>query len=187
MSKGQDRVYITLLRGINVGGRNKLPMVELREILAKVGAHDVATYIQSGNAVFRHPETTPEVLALLVGQSIEEAKGFLPQVFVFEREDLEQALKNNPFPHAVQDPKTLHLLFLSRKPENPRLDALKKLRNPTEDFHLTDRVFYLYAPYGIGRSRLAAQAEPALGVDTTGRNWRSVSKILDLAREFTRD
>ena len=84
---------------------------------------------------------------------------------------------------AEAEPSTLHLFFLAGVPENPDLDAIEKLRADTERFELKSAVAYLHAPAGIGRSRLAARMERALGVAVTGRNWRSVCKILEMARE----
>ena len=89
----------------------------------------------------------------------------------------ESALRCNPFPEAAADPKTLHLLFLASAPDSPDLDALAAVQSPTERFRLIGQVFYLHAPDGIGRSKLATKVEKALGVATTGRNWRTVDNL----------
>ena len=90
------------------------------------------------------------------------------------------AIESNPFPEAVSDPKTLHFLFIAEPASDPDMEALEDARAPSESYELTDCVFYLHAPDGIGRSRLAANAEKHLGVAATGRNYRTVQKILSM-------
>ena len=93
------------------------------------------------------------------------------------------AMVSNPFPQAESNPKTLHLYFLADLPEAPDLEALDALKRDTERYTLAGKLFYLYAPEGIGRSKLAARVEKSLGVAATARNWRSVSKIMAMAKE----
>jgi len=104
-------------------------------------------------------------------------------VLLLGPEELEKAVGSNPFPEAESDPKTLHLYFLASVPEHPNLDALEGMKSDRERFVLEAGVFYLHAPDGIGRSRLAANAERLLGVAMTGRNWRTVRKVVAMARE----
>jgi len=175
------KTFVALFRGINVGGRNMLPMKELVAILEDLGAEGVRTYIQSGNAVFRlEPGRIPDLPARIAAE-VEKSRGFPPRVLVLEAGEVAAAMASNPFPEAESEPKSLHLLFLESPPPSPELDSLGAIRTPTERFHLTERVFYLHAPNGIGRSKLAARVESALGVAATGRNWRTVGKILELA------
>ena len=91
---------------------------------------------------------------------------------------------NNPFPEAENDPKALHVGFLASAPKNPNLKALESLRKASEQFRLMDNVFYLYAPEGVGRSKLAANTERLLGVSMTDRNWRTVCKIMEMTQEL---
>ena len=173
--------YIALLRGINVGGHNKLPMGELTEILEGLGLQDVETYIQSGNVVFQKDDVNPSELSERIKSAINERRGFAPQVLVLSAEELEGAVEANPFPEAVDEPKRLHFYFLADAPENPDLETLENVKVESERFALEGRVFYLHAPDGIGRSKLAARVEKALGVAATARNWRSVRKIKEMA------
>lgn len=173
--------YIVLLRGINVGGRNRLPMARLREILGAGGLTDVRTYIQSGNVVFQSDETDRSALARHIGDAIEAGVGFRPAVMVLTNEALNTAVERNPFADQVADHKTLHFYFLAEPPANPDFAALTALQSPTERFRLDDAVFYLFAPDGIGRSKLAAQVERHLGVAATARNLRTVEKLRGLA------
>ena len=172
--------YIALVRGINVGGKNLLPMRDLVSNLETLGAEQVRTYIQSGNAVFRHDSRSPTKLAKTIGAAIRGSHGFEPRVLVLHVHDLERAIAANPFPEAEDEPKSLHLFFLASVPQAPDLEALQEIAGPDERFRLVGRVFYLHAPHGIGRSKLAARAEKALGVRATGRNWRTIGKIAEL-------
>lgn len=173
--------YIALFRGINVGGNNLLLMKDLVAALENLGCQDVATYIQSGNAVFRSEVTDTSLLSDRIKAAIGESHGFEPMVLVLESEELEKAVRSNPFPEAESEPKTLHAYFLATPPERPDLEALEGIKGDRERFALGDRVFYLHAPDGIGRSKLAANAEKLLGIPTTARNWRTVSKLMEMA------
>lgn len=180
------KVYVALFRGLNVGGKGVLPMKELAAVLENLGLRDVGTYIQSGNVVFTSSEEDRSLLSERIGAAVEESHGFRPRVVLLEPEELGRAVRCNPFPQAEADPKTLHLYFLTAIPEHPDLDALLTLKGDRERFVLEGGVFYLHAPDGIGRSKLAASVEGLLGVPMTGRNWRTVRKVLDLAEQRER-
>ena len=96
-------------------------------------------------------------------------------------DELQQAIDANPFPEAEADPKSLHLFFFASTPPTPDWGRLESLKLESEQFRASDRLLYLHAPAGIGRSKLAANVEKASGVDVTARNWRSANKILSLA------
>jgi uncharacterized protein (DUF1697 family) len=177
------RTWVALFRGINVGGRHLLPMKRLRGILQELGLHDVRTYIQSGNVVFRSGRGTAPTLARQISAAIEEEQGFRPHVILLRLADLEEALRRNPFPEAEGEPRSLHLGFLAGAPRDPDLQALERVRKESERFHLDDLVFYLHAPDGIGRSKLGATAERALGVPMTLRRWRTILKVRSMAGE----
>jgi uncharacterized protein (DUF1697 family) len=177
------RTYVALFRGINVGGHNRLPMKDLTAALESVGALDIATYIQSGNAVFRCEETDASSLSDAIKVAIEGRHGFGPRVLVLESEEIERVVGSNLFPEAESEPKTLHAYFLASSPEHPDLDGLEEIKGDRERFVLSDGVFYLHAPDGIGRSKLAANAEKLLGVPTTARNWRTISKVMELVNQ----
>lgn len=178
------KTYIALFRGINVGGRNRLPMVELVEMLDGLGLENIKTYIQSGNVVFQTDAINPLELVGKISAAIDASHGFTPQVILLELDQLEKAISLNPFPDAEADPKTLHLYFLEIEPLNPDLETLNNIKLKNERFILEGKVFCLHAPDGIGRSKLAARAEAALGVAATARNWRSVGKILAMAEQL---
>src|SRR5262245_7902337 len=181
----QMNIYIALFRGINVGGRNVLPMKELASVLGDLGALNVKTYIQSGNAVFVSPEKDTLSFSSKISLEIKKRRGFEPQVLLLELEDIERAMKKNPFPEATTDPKALHVSFLASKPGKPNLEALESLKIASERFQRIYNVFYVHAPEGTVRWKLAANVERHLGVPMTDRNWRTVCKILELAQALS--
>lgn len=175
--------YIALFRGINVGGKNSLPMKELVVLLEDIGVRKIKTYIQSGNAVFQSAEKNFSQLSERLAAEIKKRHGFEPHVLILGLDAIERAMAENPFPEAEADPSSLHLGFLASTPKSPDLKKLDSLRKESERFHLSDRVFYLHAPEGVGRSKLAASTEKLLGVPATDRNWRTVCKIREMASE----
>jgi uncharacterized protein (DUF1697 family) len=173
--------YLALFRGINVGGTGILPMKELVGILESLDFGDVRTYIQSGNVVFTGPRDDPVRISKRICAEIGKQFGFEPEILLLEPGELKQSIDGNPFPEAESEPKTLHLFFLQSVPENPDLEAAEQLKRDSERFALAGNVFYLHAPEGIGRSKLAGKVEKLLGVAATGRNWRTVTSIMALA------
>jgi uncharacterized protein (DUF1697 family) len=173
--------YVALFRGINVGGSGSLPMKELVAALEAIGARKVRTYIQSGNAVFESAEKNSTRLSKQLSTEIMKRRGFEPHVVILTIEALAKAIAENPFPEAEIDPTSLHLGFLASSPKSPDLKKLSSLRKESERFHLSASVFYLHAPEGVGRSKLAASSEKLLGVPMTDRNWRTVCKLMAMA------
>jgi uncharacterized protein (DUF1697 family) len=171
---------IALLRGINIGGNNPLPMKALSALLTDIGLRDVQTYIQSGNVVFRCDVKNRAALAAKISAAIKAQHGFAPHVLLLEAAELKKAMSDNPYPVAVAVPKSLHLFFLDEVPKHPDLKALDAIKADSERYKLTGKVFYLHAPEGVGRSRLAARAEKLLGVAVSGRNWNTVCKLAEM-------
>ena len=171
---------VALLRGINVGGKHSLPMKELRELLRELGCGEVKTYIQSGNAVF-NTSADPGVLSQDITAAIERQFGLAPSVLLLTIDEYRSILAQNPFPEATSEPKSIHIGFVTGEPSAPDLAAIDDLQSATENYQLLNGAFWLHAPDGIGRSKLAAKIDKCLGVATTGRNWRSAKAIEDLA------
>jgi len=171
--------YVALFRGINVGGKHILPMQDLRDILASAGCENVRTYIQSGNAVFTASASAAS-LSKNISAAVADSFGFAPQVLLLTADRLKAIVESNPFPEGESAPKTLHVAFLTEAPVAPDLDSLNRVQSDSEQFALLEGAFFLLAPDGIGRSKLAAKVDHYLGVATTGRNWRTVSKLLDM-------
>lgn len=176
--------YIALLRGINVGGNNKLPMKELITVLEGLKLHNAKTYIQSGNVVFQSERADRAVLSQEISEAIGESHGFTPYIFLLSIEDVQAAINANPFPEGKDEPKTLHFFFLDGILEQPNLEAFEQLKTETERFQLIGDVLYLHAPDGIGRSKLAGKLSGKWkGLHITARNWRTVSKVVEMAKE----
>jgi uncharacterized protein (DUF1697 family) len=177
------KTYIALIRGINVLGKNSLPMKDLVVLLEGVGARKIKTYIQSGNAVFQSTKKNAPQLSAQLTDQIKKRYGFSPHVFILGLDAIEKATTQNPFPEAEKDPSSLHLGFLASTPKRPDLKKLDTLRKASEQFRLIDHIFYLHTPEGVGKSKLPASAEKLLGVPMTYRNWRTVCKIRAMASE----
>ena len=107
-------------------------------------------------------------------------KGFSPSILLFTCKEFKKALSQNPFVEDIYDPKKSHLFFLDNIPQEPNLELLERVRANTEKFKLIGSTFYLYATDGVGRSKLVAGIEKALGVSVTARNWRTVNKIISM-------
>jgi uncharacterized protein (DUF1697 family) len=177
------QVWIALFRGVNVSGKNIMPMAELRALMTDLGLVDTKTYIQSGNVVFRSDSDRAELRQRIL-DGVEKQFGIRAPLMLLQWEELEDALKKNPFPDGEADPKSLHLSFMASPPKAPDLEEMTKWQKDSESFQLIGKVFYLHAPEGIGRSKLAERVERLLGEPTTARNWRSATKILELAQSL---
>lgn len=167
--------WVMLIRGINVGARTHLPMASLSEILTTLGARQVSTYVQSGNAVFTGV-LDARGFAQLVEEEILIHHEFRPSVLVLEGEDFEAAVAGYPFAEAWGEPKTGHIWFFDDPPRTDRA-PYEKLAAESERFDFGPGAFYLHAPEGIGRSKLAAKLETLLGLPATARNLNTVAAL----------
>ncbi|WP_156725432.1 DUF1697 domain-containing protein [Streptomyces apocyni] len=179
--------YAALLRGINVSGHNKVPMAELRSLLGELGHGEVRTYLQSGNAVFTSASRDEEALADELRKAIADRFGFSVDCLVRGGAYLRAVADACPFPVASLEGKQLHVTFFSRSVTPEQLSSVDPADYAPEDFQLGDRALYLYAPNGLGRSKLAeALARPALfkgalrGTIATTRNWNTVAKLVEM-------
>jgi uncharacterized protein (DUF1697 family) len=173
--------YAVLLRGVNVGGNNKVPMARLRELAADLGYTDVATYVQSGNLVVSAKTNKPAEVERAVAKAIHDDLGLEIAVMVRDRDELAAALAANPFADIVENPAWMHISFLASQPEAAKLKALDRGEFEPERFEFGDRCMYLWYPGGSGRSKLAAAPwDRRLGVRGTARNVRTVATLLDM-------
>lgn len=173
--------WIALLRGVG-GGIRPLSMRDLTTRLEGIGLKDVRTYIQSGNVIFTSAKAANR-LAAEIESCIEKHFGFHSKTFVLSVGQLQRAAAGNPFPQADEKPQSLHLFFLAKPAKAAQLDAMNELKTKSEQFVLTSKVLYFYAPDGFGTSKLAAKTGRLLGVDMTARNWRTVGKLLEMAKQ----
>jgi uncharacterized protein (DUF1697 family) len=176
--------FIALFRGINIGGHNILPMKELVTLLQELDLHNITTYIQSGNVIFQSKAHLTAKLAGHISSEIQKRYGFEPKILLLEKKDLVRAVQGNPFPEAASKPETLCAIFLFTAPSQPDLGKMAEIKIKSERFALVGKVFYLHAPDGFGRSKLAANVERLLGVETTGRNWKTLCRLLSIVNEY---
>lgn len=174
-------VHAALLRGINVSGKNKLPMNALREIFEDAGCRDVETYIQSGNVVFAAAARLARRVPRMIRQMIRESFGYDVPVIVRSTGELESIARENPFVMEGADPQTLHVAFLANEPASTQIARLDPHRSPPDRFAVLGAEIYLCCPKGIGRSKLTtAYFDSKLETTTTIRNWRTVTKLLEM-------
>jgi uncharacterized protein (DUF1697 family) len=171
-------VWVCLLRGVNVGGANRLPMPEFRALLADLGLPGAVSHIQSGNAVFRTADA-PEALAARIADGLVRRFGIATPVLLRSLAQIEAALAANPFPAAT--PTALHFFFLDNSLPDDLQISLQARAAEGETLVITDTLAWLHAPDGIGRSRLA-EALGRLKLPVTARNLRTVQALAEIAR-----
>ncbi|RLU94706.1 hypothetical protein CTZ27_18525 [Streptomyces griseocarneus] len=174
------KAYAALLRGINVGGHRKLPMADLRSLLTELGYGDVRTYLQSGNAAFTAGATDESTLEAELSRAVDARFGFAVDVLVRDHAYLKAVAEACPFPASSLEPKQLHVTYFAEPVTAADFERVDGGRFLPEEFRLGDRALYLYAPEGLGRSKLAealARTGPAVA---TSRNWNTVLKLVEL-------
>jgi uncharacterized protein (DUF1697 family) len=178
--------YVALLRGINVGGRNRVAMADLRQLAEGLGHTEVATYIQSGNLLFTSDEGSAADLAEALEQEIARSLAVRPAVVVVSRDDLAQVIADNPFP-AEADPKCLHAVFRRDEITSDAVAAIAgaeqraRAKGSPDEAVVVGRTLFLRTPDGLGRSELAAQlARVGSQAAGTARNWATVTRLMDL-------
>ena len=175
-------VYAALIRGVNVGGARKLPMKKLPAALEELALEDVVTYIQSGNVVFRSSRGSRAELTSRLERKLDERFGLDVTVMLRTASELARVVDANPFLPAEQDVAKLHVIFLDRRAPMAATAKLDPDRSPPDEFAVHGTEVYLRFPNGYGRTKLGADYfERTLGVRGTARNWRTVTKLLELA------
>jgi uncharacterized protein (DUF1697 family) len=170
---------VALLRGINIGPRQRVSMPELRELIEGLGYTDVETLVQSGNVVFS-ARAKPATLERKLEQEIEKQLGVDPKVVVRTRDELAAAIEANPFA-VPADPKNLHVTFLAGEPDAAAVEKLAEADLGDDRLEFAGREIYILYVNGMGRSELAKQlARAKLGVAATDRNWNTVTKLLEM-------
>jgi uncharacterized protein (DUF1697 family) len=176
--------YVALLRGINVGGKNKLPMKDLARVFEGAGCSNVKTYIQSGNVVFSAPASVAKGLPTRVAKAIEKKFRFSVPIVVRSASELEKILAKNPYARQKRSEEAFHVMFLANKPPKAALAGLDRKRSPPDEYDVVGSEIFLYCPNGIGRSKLTnAYFDSKLETVSTARNWRTCQTLLQLANE----
>ncbi len=179
-------VFISMLRGVNVGGHHKVKMDELRTLYESLGLSDVQTYVQSGNVLFATQQREFDRLAVEIEKAIEQRCGFHADVILLNVSELRDVVRRNPFA-TRQDiaPNKLLVTFLSRDPGQEARDKVLAMKIGPEELSFGAHEYYVHFPNGAGNSKLPTAAiERALKTPGTARNWNSVTRMLELAESM---
>ena len=179
-------VVISLLRGVNVGGHHKIKMDALRALYQSLGLRDAQTYVQSGNVICRTEKQDLALLAKRIENGIERSFGFRPAVIVRTTSELRDVIARNPFAmRRGLDPSRLLVIFLASDPGPEARDKVLRIKTDPEELRIDGRELYIYYPNGIARPKLSwAVIEKTLKTSGTGRNWNSVTKLLEMAESL---
>lgn len=171
--------YLSLLRGINVSGQKQIKMADLKALYESLGFGQVRTYIQSGNVLFESANTDTQALVETIGQGIREQYHFDVPVLVRTAAEIEEVISSNPFlndPAVAED--KLHVTLLDALPAPERLELLRTVHFPPDDFAIREQIIYLHCPDGYGRTKLTNTFfESKLKVSATTRNWRTMREL----------
>lgn len=175
--------YVTMLRGINVSGQNKVRMEDLRALYQALGYVHVASYIQSGNVIFTSPSDQPTELASEIERQIQREFGLQVAVVIRSKEDLARVIESNPFLPLGADLSKLHVTFLSGVAGPTLTEKIQVPGAEADEFRILGREIYLHCPGGYGQTKLNNTFwERRLRVPATTRNWNTVTKLLQLAQ-----
>jgi uncharacterized protein (DUF1697 family) len=179
-------VVICMLRGVNVGGHNMIKMDALKALCVSLKLKDPQTYVQSGNVIFSSGEKDLSKLARRIQDAIEKTFGFRPGVMLRTMAELQDVVARNPFAkRSGIEPGKLLVNFLVADPGKDAREKALAIKVGPEEMHLIGREAYIYFPNGQGRSKFPwAAIERALGTSSTGRNWNSVTKMLEMAEKL---
>ena len=180
---GRD-VNVALLRGINVGGKNRLSMKDLAAMFGDAGCTGVRTYIQSGNVLYRAEPKLDKDVPSLVSASILSHFGYRIPVVTRTARELQEIVQANPFLKHSDEPDKLHVAFLPEIPDPAKVEALDVNRSTPDEFAVLGREIYLYCPNGLARTRLTnSYFDSTLSTTSTMRNWKTTLKLLDMVTE----
>lgn len=179
------RTYISILRGINVGGQKSIKMDSLSKLYEGLHFRKVRTYIQSGNVIFRVENSKSKDLGRNISNHIQKEFGYEVPVIVLDAEELQDIVRKNPFAtDMVIKPSQLHVTFLSSKPEHTDIEIIQRKKSAGEEFSIIEKAVYLNCPDGYGKTRLTnAFFENTLQVRATTRNWKTTLKLLEIAAQ----
>jgi len=179
-----EETYVGLLRGVNVGGNNKLPMKALVALCEAQGCKDVQTYIQSGNVVFRAGAKIAGAFSEGLKAKIKEEFGFQTTVIVRSAGGLKAAAENNPYFTPKAETRFLHVMFLADEPNLTDVVKLNPVCEGEEAFSLRGKEIFLYLPNGVGRSKMASYGfDKILRTVGSMRNWQTVQRLIALCEE----
>jgi uncharacterized protein (DUF1697 family) len=179
-------VIIAMLRGVNVGGHNKIKMEELRGLCKTLKLRDACTYVQSGNLIFRTDERDLELLTKRLQNAIERKFGFRPDVVLRTAAEMREVIGRNPFAkrHGIE-PNRLLVTFLASEPDAEAREKAARVETAPEELRMDRREVYIHFPNGMARPKVSwPTIERILKTSGTGRNWNSVTKMLEIAEQL---
>jgi uncharacterized protein (DUF1697 family) len=176
-------IYIAMLRAVNLGPHNRMKMDQFRQSMEKLGFEQVQTYIQSGNAIFKTPQSSPIALTKKLEEKILADFGLSISVVLRTSAEMGKVIGNNPFlKRRGIDPTKLHITFLSQPPAEAGLKKIATRDTGPDEFRCSGSEIYLYCPQGYGRTKLSNLAlEKLLVVHGTTRNWNTVNKLYEMS------
>jgi len=179
-------VIVSMLRGVNLVSHNRIKMDALRTLYESLGLRDAETYVASGNVVFRTKAQSLTALAKRIESAIERDFGFRPRVILRTTSELRDAIARNPFrTRRGIEPNKLLVMFLESHPAAEALEQVLKIKADPEEMHIHGREVYIYFPNGMARPKLSwVTVEKKLKIAGTGRNWNSVTKLLEMAERL---
>jgi uncharacterized protein (DUF1697 family) len=179
-------VIIAMLRGVNVGGHNKIKMEELRALCKDLKLRDARTYVQSGNLIFKTDERDLDALAKRLQDAIERKFGFRPGMVLRTALEMRRVIARNPFAkRRGVEPNRLLVTFLAGEPAAEAREKAAQLDTSPEELRMDRHEVYIYFPNGMARPKVSwASIERILKTSGTGRNWNSVTKMLEIAEEL---
>lgn len=176
--------YISLIRGINVGGHGKVPMKQLQAMFEGLGFEQVRTLIQSGNVVFKAAKTSTSALSKKIESTIAAEFGFITSVVTRTTDELAKAIEQSPFvKESKAEPNKVHIAFLAEASKPEAAKKLEAMASATQRLRCGGREVYLHYRDGMGQAKLTgAVIERVLGVKATARNWNTITKLYEMAR-----
>ena len=177
------KTFISMLRGINVGGQKKITMSELKSVYESLNLENVTTYVQSGNVVFDSSEQDLSKLEQLLETQIEYSFGYSVSVFLRDISDFKHIIDTNPFLHGRnEDPAKLHVTFLYQLPAGSDLNSLETAKGGVDEFLVGGKEIFLFCPNGYGKTKLSNTFfERKLQIPATTRNWKTVNALYTMA------
>lgn len=179
MTKGQKTTTIvSMLRGVNVAGRNMVKMTELEQTYSSLGFAEVSTYLQSGNVIFSTTISEESLLIKKIQEGLKTKHGMDVTVFIRNPKELGKVVAKKPF----QQEKMIYVTFLKARPDKIPFEKLNSVKGPGEEFRIIDREVFLYLPNGSGRTKLSNNYfEKVLGLPATTRNWHTVTALAEMS------
>lgn len=178
-------VFICMLRGVNVGGRNRIKMDRLRALCESLKLRDACTHLQSGNVIFKAPDREPSAMARRLETAIERDLGFHSDVILRTPSEMKDAISRNPFANRSLDASRILVYFLASEPSAEARAKAAQIKSGPEELHIHARELFVYFPNGMARPKLSmAAVDRALKTPGTGRNWNTVTRLLEIAESL---